>query len=160
MNESLNAIFRDFGDERIAEGSHLEKVCLIQDGVGRDCISDFTANLIKEYLLEYTQEFCRKHIRPEFRKVVAVPNAYFDYDKQVWCCKKYELPFAAGDYVVLTPRELLTRDDNWINRHDLFGRFEEMVQAVPDQQLRAQVNQYLIRQLKEDCDKSGSRQGV
>ena len=158
LHQNLNLIFKDFGTEQIAKGSHLEKVCLIQDGVGRDCISDFTANLIKEYLLEYTQTFCRKHIDEKLRKVVAVPNVCFDYDKRVWCSRKYELPFVGGDYVILSPREILTKDENWINRHDLFSRFEEMVEAVPDKQLRGQVNQYLIRQLKEDAtDKDRDR---
>jgi hypothetical protein len=132
LHQNLNVIFKDFGNERVTQGSHLEKVCLVRSGVGRDNISDFTANLIKEYLLEYTQRFCREHVAQRMRRVVAVPNVYFDYDARVWCHKKYELPFMFGDYVILTPRELLTKDENWINRHDLFRRFEEMVEAVPD----------------------------
>jgi hypothetical protein len=39
-------IFHDFGEERITKGGHLEKLCLIKEGVGRDNISDFTTNLI------------------------------------------------------------------------------------------------------------------
>src|SRR5580704_10059503 len=54
LHENLNVIFSNFGSEQITKGSHLEKVCLVRDGVGRDNISDFTANLIKEYLLTYT----------------------------------------------------------------------------------------------------------
>ena len=136
LHTNLNLIFKNFGDEQITHGSHLEKVCLVRDGVGRDNISDFTANLIKEYLLDYTQTFCRQHIAPELRRVVAVENVRFDFVARVWCSKKYELPFARRDYVILTPRDILTKDENWINRHDLFDRFEEIVNAVPDQQLR------------------------
>lgn len=147
LHSNLNVIFKNFGNENITHGSHLEKVCLVRDGVGRDNISDFTANLIKEYLLEYTQQFCVQHISAEQRRVVNVENVRFDYDKRVWCSKKYELPFTNGDYVILTPREILTKDENWINRHDLFDRFEEIASSVPDQQLRSQVNQYLVRQL-------------
>lgn len=147
LHKNLNMIFDTFGQEEITRGSHLEKVCLIQDGVGRDNISDFTANLIKEHLLTYTQKFAQKHISESRRRTVNIPNAYFDYDRCTWCCKKYDLPFLMNDYVILTPRDILTKDENWINRRDLFHRFEEIVNAVPDEQLRSKVNYYLRTQL-------------
>jgi hypothetical protein len=125
----------------------------VRGGVGRDNISDFTANLIKEYLLDYTQRFCLQHISPEQRRLVNVENVRFDYDKRVWRPKKYELPFVGNDYVLLTPREILTKDENWINRHDLFDRFEEIADSVPDLQLRSQINQYLVRQLSTNPTK-------
>ena len=49
---NLNSIFESFGDERITRGTHLEKLCLINENVGRDKISDFTTNLIKGFLCE------------------------------------------------------------------------------------------------------------
>lgn len=149
LHENLNLIFRNFGDEQVTKGSHLEKVTLIQAGVGRDNISDFTANLIKEYLLDYTQLFCRRHIDPSLRRSFKVHGVYFDYDRRVWCDKMYELPWFNDWYVILTPRELLTKDENWINRHDLFDRFEQIAESVPDEQIRSQVNQYLARKLTE-----------
>ena len=42
LNKNLNFIFSTFGKEVITKGSHLEKLCLIKDGVGRDHISDFS----------------------------------------------------------------------------------------------------------------------
>jgi hypothetical protein len=149
LHKNLNVIFKNFGDEQVTKGSHLEKVCLIHDGVGRDNISDFTANLIKQYLLDYTQEFCRAHVAPELRGVFAVRSVYFDYERRVWCPKRYELPALDGKLVLLTPRDILTKDENWINRHDLFDRFEEIAESVPDNQIRSQVNQYLARKLTE-----------
>jgi hypothetical protein len=153
LHDNLNVIFKNFGNEDITHGSHLEKVCLVRGGVGRDNISDFAANLIKEYLLDYTQRFCLQHISPEQRRVVNVENVHFDYEKRIWCPKKYELPFDRHDYVLLTPRDILTKDENWINRHDLFDRFEEIADSVPDLQLRSQINQYLVRQLSTDPTK-------
>jgi hypothetical protein len=41
LHQSLHTLFADLGSERITKGTHLEKVCLIRDGVGRDNISDF-----------------------------------------------------------------------------------------------------------------------
>lgn len=58
----LKEKFNDFGDEKISQGSHLEKLCLINEGVGKDNISDFTVNLIKGFLLEYTEEFAKLYL--------------------------------------------------------------------------------------------------
>ena len=52
LHRNLHQVFKDFGCEAITRGSHLEKLCLLADGVGRDHLSDFTTNLIKQYLLE------------------------------------------------------------------------------------------------------------
>ena len=34
LHQNLHRIFPEFGEEQITKGSHLEKVCLIRDGVG------------------------------------------------------------------------------------------------------------------------------
>lgn len=47
LNRHLHNVFKDFGAETVTRGSHLEKLCLLGDGVGRDHLSDFTTNLIK-----------------------------------------------------------------------------------------------------------------
>ena len=52
LAENLDGIFESFGDEEITRGTHLEKLCLIKEGVGRDMISDFTTNLIKGFLCQ------------------------------------------------------------------------------------------------------------
>lgn len=54
MHSGLKDIFSNFGDEKITKSTHIEKLCLIKPKVGKDNISDFVTNLIKEYLLEYT----------------------------------------------------------------------------------------------------------
>lgn len=158
LHKNLHVIFTNFGDEQITKGSHLEKVCLIRDGVGRDNISDFTANLIKEFLLEYTQTFAKQHIAAVNRRAVSVPNVRFDYERHFWCPGTYDLPHILGDYVLLAPRDILTKDDNWINRHDLMERFETIASSSDDDQLRSQVNDYLARVLTRDSSKKQRRQ--
>ena len=157
LNSSLNVIFNNFGDEKITKGSHLEKVCLIQSGVGRDNISDFTANLIKEYLLEYTQTFAQKHIDKSLRKEINISNVIFDYTFGIWKSKVYDLPCHSGDYVLLTPKNILTKDENWINRPDLIDNVEKIANSAPDEQLRAQVNQYLSTVLFKDKRKEPTK---
>jgi hypothetical protein len=63
LHKNFSSVFRNFGEETVSKGSHLEKLCLVRDGVGRDTISDFTTNLIKHFLSEYTQEFASASFR-------------------------------------------------------------------------------------------------
>ena len=147
LHSNLHKIFTNFGNERITRASHLEKLCLIQDGVGRDNISDFTANLIRNFLLEYTQTFAVRHISAEQRRVVSVPKVTFNYDTEVWEPKSFDLPHYAGEYVLLTPTDMLTKDDTWINKTDLLREFDEIPDAIPNEQLRAQINNYFLKKI-------------
>ncbi|MGO7210268.1 hypothetical protein ACCS75_04080 [Rhizobium ruizarguesonis] len=142
LHGSLHKLFPDFGAEKITQGSHLEKVCLISDGVGRDAISDFTTNLITDYLCRYTEKFAMANIDKALLRLVAVSRARFNYQTQVWESARYHLPWANGDYVILTPKDILTRDENWINKDDLIHGFEQIPRAIPDAQLRAEVDNY------------------
>ena len=142
LHKNLNVIFQDFGSERITEASHIEKVCLLRDGVGRDNISDFTTNLIKDFLCTYTQTFAEKHLPEQVTRLVSVSKARFNYQTESWEPGTYRLPWANGDYVILTPRDMLTRDHNWINRDDLIGHFDEVPPSISDLELRAQVESY------------------
>jgi len=148
LHANLNVIFSDFGVEKITESSHLEKVCLVSDGVGRDNISDFTTNLIKDFLCRYTEEFAANHLPADAVREVWVAHAKFNYNTQSWSRASYKLPWVNDDYVILTPKDMLTRDENWINRGDLISGFEEIPKAIPDAQLRASVFNYFEVELR------------
>jgi hypothetical protein len=161
LHEALGDVLSNLGSESISRSSHLEKVALIQRGVGRDNISDFTTNLIKHFLLTFTETFARSQLSPDQTRAVTVQRATFNYATGTWAAREYNLPWVPGDvdeqgrdlpgdYVILTPLNLLTRDDTWINRSDMLRRFDSMAAALPDEQQRAQVNDYLTRQLGTD----------
>ncbi len=147
LHTNFNTVFADFGDEQITQGSHLEKLCLIRNGVGRDTISDFTTNLIKEYLAEYTAEFARRFLSAKQRHSFSVNKVRFNYETRSWTTRAFELPRIGDDFVLLTPKDMLTKDEAWINRPDLMHRFFDIADALPDATLRAQVNAYLRRVL-------------
>jgi hypothetical protein len=147
LHQNLNQIFDDFGRERITKGSHLEKLCLIKEGVGRDNISDFTTNLINGFLCESTQEFAQRYVQAVQRRRVTVRKVQFNYETETWEAAVYELPWANGDYVLLTPRDILTKDDTWINKTDLVEEFQYLPDAVPNEELRSQINSYFLRVL-------------
>ena len=39
--------------------------------------------------------------------------------------------------------------DAWINKHDIIGYFDEIAESIPNIELRAQVNEYLLRQIPD-----------
>jgi hypothetical protein len=160
LQRNLHHVFSDFGSESITRGSHLEKLCLFGDGVGRDHLSDFTTNLIKRYLLEYTQAFAQAHLRPEFRRDFPIDKVTFDYEKRRWLRGTYNLPIHGNDFVLLTPKDILTKDDAWINRSDLLNQIEQVYTAMPDAQLRSQVEAYFMSRLTEDAGKEEQREAA
>ncbi len=144
LRANLQKIFAEFGKETITKTSHLEKLCLIERNVGKDMISDFTTNLIKRFLLDYTQAFAKKHIAPALRKTIRVQRANFNTTTHTWESAEYDLPWCGRDYVLLTPIDLLTKDDTWINKADLFRDFDKIPEAIPNDALRAQINRYFL----------------
>jgi len=144
LNQSLGSILSNFGDEDVTRGSHLEKLTLIRPGVGKDSISDFTTNLIKDHLLTYTQTFAREHIQKSECATFRVPHAAFNYRTKTWETRPYYLPKLGNDFVVMTPLDLLTRDDTWINHADMVRSFELLPDGISNTELRAEVNQYFL----------------
>ncbi len=147
LARNLTTAFKDFGNETISHGSHLEKLGLLSGGVGRDHLSDFTTNLIKGYLLDYTQTFAVANVRPEQRARCRIERVRFDYETERWQTGYFELPVANGDYVILTPKEILTRDEAWINQTDLLDRFHDICVSLPDGLVRTQVNEHFYKQI-------------
>ncbi|EKD26178.1 MAG: hypothetical protein ACD_79C01321G0001, partial [uncultured bacterium] len=150
LDKNLVHVFRTFGDEKITKSNHLEKLCLIRSGVGRDMISDFTTNLIKDFLLTYTANFAEKFISSELLRCISVSRAIFDYKIERWMPKTYKLPFYLNDYVILTPKDILTKDDTWISHNDMFQKFQDIPDAVSNEQLRAEINRYFYNMIPKD----------
>lgn len=160
LNSNLSTIFNDFGSEQITKGSHLEKLCLIKDGVGKDNISDFTTNLIKGFLCQYTQEFAKTHLDERSSKIVNVPHSEFNYATRRWITGRYLLPYIDGDYVLLTPKDILTKDEAWINKNDVFGDFDNIIEAISNDELRGQINDYFLRQIPVEANRRELNEGI
>lgn len=159
FSNSIHIVFDDLGKEQITQSSHIEKACLFEVGVGKDSISDFTTNLIKKYLLEYTEKFAKKHIDPKFLKKIMVNKVYFDYSLERWMQKEYTLPysFLHKDFVLLTPKDILTKDDTWINNNDLRADFDSICASLPNSQLRSEIYNYYRSRLPQHPKKKVSQ---
>lgn len=143
LHRGLKTIFSDFGKETVTKSSHLEKLCLISPLVGRDKISDFTTNFTKKYILEYNQRFAKEYLDNCQCQKFNVSKVEFNYNTHTWMTREYFLPCYNGDYVLLTPRDMLTRDETFINRNDMIGSLQNIAPSIEDAELRFQLNQYL-----------------
>lgn len=133
---------------KITETLHLEKLSLFDKGIGRDNISDFACNLIKQYLLEYTEKFATKYIDKSQCKTVSVEKVYFDYQTEAWRSKTFTLPYHNEDYVILTPKAILTKDETWINAKEIRTRFLDIVKSYPNDTTRNLINELYQKELK------------
>lgn len=147
MHSLMPVAFKDLGKESLTDSTHLEKVSLFNQGVGRDNISDFTTNLILDFLLKYTETFAKKSIAPELCSIFNVKKAYFDYQFQRWLPRSYYLPKYDGDFVVLTPKDILTRDETWINHTEMLDRFNEISEGIENEELRSHINAYFASKI-------------
>lgn len=143
LYRGLQTVFKDFGKETVPRSPHMEKLCLISPLVGRDKISDFTTNFAKNYLLDYTAKFAAEYLDPEKCEKFSIPKVSFKYETMTWQSKEYILPCFNGDYVLLTPKDLLTRGETFINRADMISSLQDIAPSIDDAALRFQLNNYL-----------------
>ena len=104
-----------------------------------------------------------RHLKAEQRGMFAVTRAAFNYSTESWETRQYELPILHGDFVLLTPADLLTRDDTWISRADMIRGFHNVPESIDDAQLRAQVNNYFHSRLgtkPTDKDRAAAAQAT
>jgi hypothetical protein len=144
LYSNLNSVLSNFGEEKVTESSHLEKLCIIKEKVGKDSISDFTTRLIHEYLLKYTQAFALEHLDKKYVKKVSVKNVRFNYTNETWESDIFQLPYMNEDYVLLSPVDILTKDETWINKVDMVKDFSLIPESIDNEQLRFQINNYFM----------------
>ena len=93
--------------------------------------------------------FAKENLSPSQCKTVCVPRVEFNYETKTWRTKEYILPYCNNDYVLLTPRDLLTQDETFINRADMLGNLQNIAPSVEDATLRFELNQYFTEVLSK-----------
>jgi hypothetical protein len=159
--KTFKGFYSNFGDETVSSSSHIEKLTLVGAGIGRDFISDFTANIMLEFFLEYSQEFALKYLREEQRKKFSV-RCIFNSELKIWIPRSFVLPYfylEDGDYILLTPLDILTKDEAFICHRDLISQFRMITNALENKSLRNAINHYFQTWLpekpkKKDIDKA------
>lgn len=154
LHFGLLTVFKHFGEESVPKSPHMEKLCLISDKVGRDKISDMTTNFAKQYLLEYTQAFAKQYLAPVDCREFTVLRTCFNYDTETWISGKYTLPCYDNNFVLLTPKDMLTRDDTFINQRDMLHNLERIAPSIGDAALRFELDNYFRNVLRRKNKKN------
>ncbi|RRA96513.1 hypothetical protein [Paenimyroides viscosum] len=153
MINSFNGFYKSFGNEKITQTSHIEKLTLMNPGVGRDFISDFTTNIIYDFLLEYTQAFAINNLKDHQIREFKL-NSIFNKEFQRWMPKTYRLPYLFlednGDFIILTPLDILTKDDAAINNSEFYSNFKNISNSIRNVDLRDSINKYFRENLPKD----------
>ncbi|MCM8534051.1 MAG: hypothetical protein NE330_23010 [Lentisphaeraceae bacterium] len=160
---AFNGFYSDFGKEDITDESHIEKLTLIGSGVGKDFISDFTTNLMYEYLLDFTENFAKNHLKPHQIKKFNI-RCRFDEKLKIWTPKEFELPYfyleEKGDFILLTPLDILTKDESFINHNELLNKFDSITSSIGDQSLKNAINSYFRQVLPKKNTKSDKHKAI
>lgn len=96
---------------------HFEEIQLLVDGIGKDRISDISANLIKSFLIDYTMQQCDRYQIPMANCIVPV----FDNKKIRITEEAVHLPINPENNapIIFVPKRWL-RFSTWINYDDYF----------------------------------------
>lgn len=134
-----------------ANNKHIEKLCIIADNVWKDKISDFTINLIKQYLVDYTAEIANGIKDKDKVKEFTIRRYSFDYTKNIWLDKKVILPNYDWEYVLLIPKDILTKWETWINKNDFIENIYELglPQSISNTSIRFQLNTIMMDDLSK-----------
>lgn len=120
----------------------LEDTVLMIDGVGVDIVSDMTTNIIREPLVEYTQEACEYYgIKTE----AVDPGPIWDAHAKQWTADRFEqLPTVNGDKLLLVPKSI-------VRRHAVYSAEEYLRHylIVHLQQVELSANSSLVRILQD-----------
>jgi len=89
-----------------------ENICLFGTGIGRDRISDITANIIKSDLIKYTQLISKKYSDKVKTGKFPIINTKFDMEKLIWQREIVELPINPVNKkgILLCPKSILNVD--------------------------------------------------
>lgn len=89
--------------------THLAEMQLLIEGVGFDLISDMCANIIKPFLVDYTQRQCRMHGIP-LEEGLCLEHV-FDWDELCWEDIHVALPVnpISGHPILLVPKSVVRR---------------------------------------------------
>jgi hypothetical protein len=132
---------------------HIEEMQLVSLYIGPDRISDISANLIKKFLIEYTQKQCKIWNIPLVKNIPI--EHILDPESMKWFDGYFDLPISPFDQtpILLVPRRIV-RALPWINYEDFYRmEFSAFLRAK-------RVRSRLINQKQQKADVKYSKKEV
>jgi hypothetical protein len=132
---------------------HIEELQLISIGVGPDRVSDITANALKTYLVDYTQQQAKLWDIPVTTDIPV--HHYFDFENWEWSDGFFDLPLnpVSGLPIILVPRRIV-RQLPWINYTD-YARTDFRMYLRAKQRPRNSRRQERGQGREQDLNKTG-----
>ncbi|HRY36273.1 MAG TPA: hypothetical protein P5230_00120 [Candidatus Magasanikbacteria bacterium] len=157
LNENLINIFKG-NKNKITKSTHIEKLCIIGERIGADKISDFTLNLIKHYLVKYTEKFAIENLDNKYISKFRISKLFFDFEKSNWVDGEAVLPINPHDksnYVLLTPKDILVKEEGWISVNDFLNNDGLIISNISNDDLRYKINQYFLSLIPDKRNRNG-----
>jgi len=132
---------------------HIEEMQLVSIGIGPDRVSDIAANLLKQFLIEYTQKQCEIW---EISVASGIPIEHiFDTENFSWQDSYVDVPVSPYDKspILLVPRRIV-RTLPWINYDDFFRM--EFAAYLRAKRVRGRIGnkrQSVLRSTETEIDK-------
>jgi len=115
---------------------HIEEMQLLSLGIGADRISDISGNILKQFLIKYTQEQAQLWGIP-LRSNIPIHHV-LDVDNYEWMDGYYDLPTSESDEAILLVPRWIVRVLPWIN-------FDDYVRAEFSLFLRSRATKARLR---------------
>ena len=152
LSRGLGSVFSGAAESAARSGVHLETIALLNQQVKQEEICGFVIHVIRDYLLEYTQDFARKYLSGRKRRVFEVEHAHFDFELQCWQRDEFDLPSIGDDYVLLIPEDMLSAGKLWISRESFVASFSSVLKSIEDADLRMTIHRLVDRSLSDHPD--------
>ena len=163
-NELFESIKTICDNRGISSDVHIEKMYLVKRGVGKDRISDWVANVLLSFFVDYTSKFAQQYIDKDKCKVFEVKKYSFDYEGKRFIHKMVSLPCLKKNgkeqYVLLTPKSILRRDEQEISYDNFQSDFGVIRTTLPNDELRCEINTLYNEERKKLYDRKYYDQAV
>src|ERR1700722_3228419 len=98
----------------------LEETALLVPGIDRDRVSDIATNIIREPLIQYTQEMCAHYKIPLTSGIDSGP--LWDQGQAMWHSRFESLPMTGEDKLLLVPKAIVRKKLNY-DRSEYFNNY-------------------------------------
>lgn len=129
--------------------SDLSEMALYVDGIDRDKISDLTTNIIRDHLVDYTQQQC------DLYGIETEPYngpALWDVRRKNWVAQSVQLPYIKTQAVLLVPKYIVRRKLS-LDSQEFYNK--QITDFLISENLRA--NSSLVQVLKTTANVSSTR---
>ncbi|WP_108425505.1 hypothetical protein [Flagellimonas amoyensis] len=133
--------------------SHFADVELFIEDIGSDRISDITTKIIKDVLIEYTQQQCKLYKIP-MKEVMQ--DDIFDHTTSKWVRRKVKLPVYFGKPILFVPKTIVRLENSAGQNVSCFYRYAIRHFIVHDKEMLDDVSpsgkdgKILLRDIKAE----------